>query len=209
MRMKCLVLAFGFMGEGMAETKLHEIREWVKKNISPARLRHIRGVARVAVELAVRHRVDPKKAELAAWLHDCAKEMPHARMKLLIGRGPFRLDPTEIRLAQLWHPLAGAAMARQKWRIRDQEVLEAVRCHTLGKAGMKPLAQVIFVADFIEPGRKFKGAAEVQKKAMKDLGQGVAAKASMTVGFLLKKNMMIHSRLLDTWNDFIKKRTNV
>jgi len=64
---------------------------------------------------------------------------------------------------------------------------------------------VIFVADFIEPGRKFKGAAEVRKKAMGDLRAGVAAKASLTVGFLLKRNKMIHPRLLETWNDFAEK----
>jgi predicted HD superfamily hydrolase involved in NAD metabolism len=189
----------------MAESKLHEIREWVRKNISPTRLRHIRGVVRASAELAARHRVDQKKAELAAWLHDCAKELPRTCMKLLIRHGPYRLDRAEKKLTALWHSQASAALARKKWGIRDKEILEAVRCHTLGKAGMKPLAQVIFVADFIEPGRKFKGAAEVRIKAMRNLGLGVAAKASMTVGFLLKKNKMIHPRLLDTWNDFAVK----
>lgn len=190
----------------MAGEKLNEIREWVKKNTSPARLRHIRGVVRFSARLAGRHRVDIRKAELAAWLHDCAKELPRNRQESLIKCGPFRLDAGEKGLAALWHPHASAALARIKWGIRDRGILEAVRCHTLGKAGMNPLAQVIFVADFIEPGRKFKGAAEIRKIAVRDLGAGVAAKASMTVGFLLKRKKRIHPRLLETWNDFSQKQ---
>ena len=102
----------------------------------------------------------------------------------------------------LWHPHAGEAIARLQWGVRDPGILEAVRCHTLGNARMKPLAQLLFVADFIEPTRVFPGVREARALAFQDIRLAVGLKASMTIRFLLEKKMKIHPRLLGTWNGF-------
>jgi HD superfamily phosphohydrolase YqeK len=67
---------------------------------------------------------------------------------------------------------------------------------------MGPLAQVVFVADFIEPGRTFPGVALARKEARRGMAAGVSAKASMTLAFLLQRKMAVHPRLLETWNFF-------
>ena len=182
--------------------RLGQVRDWVRTQVGPERLGHIHGVAAVSVRLAGRYGLSEEKAEWAAWLHDCAKEWTKAAMLRWIRRAGYGLDRCEKRMPALWHPHAAAAAARLKWGIRDRALLEAIRCHTLGRPGMGPLAQAVFVADFIEPGRHFRGVQAARRAALAGLREGVRTKAALTMGFLVSKNMKIHPRLLETWNSF-------
>lgn len=141
----------------------------------------------------------------AAWLHDCGKELSRAEMAFWLKKGGARLDTMEKALPALWHPHVGSVIARYRWGIRDAGILEAIRCHTLGHPKMKALAQVVFIADFIEPNRDFKGVLEARRQSALGLKEGVRAKASQTITFLLEKKMRIHPRLLETWNAFLEK----
>ncbi|HVM31715.1 MAG TPA: bis(5'-nucleosyl)-tetraphosphatase (symmetrical) YqeK [bacterium] len=181
------------------------VRDWVKTQVSPRRFAHIQGVARSAEALARRHGQSVEKCRLAAWLHDAAKEYTRARMLQCLKGSPFRLDPLEQKMPGLWHPHAGAALALKRWKIKDREVLEAIRCHTLGGEKMGPVAQVVFVADFIEPGRAFKGLVRARRAARESLVKGVRAKAEMTLGHLLQAGHLIHPRLVLTYNAFLEK----
>ncbi len=187
----------------MDSSRLQEIQQWMAGQVSPYRLKHILGVVHASGKIAKRFGISMEKARLAAWLHDCAKEKPRLEMTRWIKKGGFRLDALESKMPSLWHPHAGAAIALKKWGIKDKGILEAIRCHTLGSPQMGPLAQVVFVADFIEPSRHFEGAKKARALARKDLKEAVLAKASMTIQFLLEKKMKIHPRLLETWNQFL------
>ena len=188
----------------MTYPKLLVIREWVRSQVSDHRFQHIQGVARTAQRLAKRHRLSPQKAELAGWLHDCAKELTRAEMRIWIKKGGFKLDNSEEAMPGLWHPHAGAGAAKVKWGIKDKAILEAIRCHTLGGAAMGPLARLLFVADFIEPGRRFPGVESVRRAALRSLEEALLLKCSMTLQFLFEKGMKIHPRLVETWNSFLK-----
>ncbi len=187
------------------KVKLDEIRDWVRTHAGPRRYRHIQGVVECASRLALRHGLSAGKARLAAWLHDCAKELTREEMKYWLDRSPFRLDPLEKEMQGLWHSHAGAAIAYRKWGIRDPAVLEAIRCHTTGSSNMGRLAQVLFLADFIEPSREFKGRSRAARIAGRSLREGVLAKASMTLMFLLERKSRIHPRLVETWNGFLNR----
>jgi predicted HD superfamily hydrolase involved in NAD metabolism len=188
---------------GSTEVKM--ISEWVKTQVSSKRFAHIQGVVKTSQKLASKYNLILKKAELASWLHDCAKELPRQTMLSWLHGTSFQLDTMEKKMPGLWHPHVGAAIALRKWKIKDNSILEAIRCHTLGKPGMGRLAQVVFVADFIEPGRTFIGVERVRKIALKGLADGVCVKTFMTIQHLFENKMTIHSRLVDTWNHFLKK----
>lgn len=190
----------------MDDARLEEISAWVRTQVSPDRYEHIEGVAATAAKLARRYHLPVLKARTAAWLHDCAKELTRSRMEACLRGSGFEMDPDEKRMPGLWHPHAGAALALKKWGIKDAAILEAIRCHTLGKPGMGPLACLIFVADFTEPGRRFPEVAEARKAAAASLTEGVLAKAALTIGHLTRKKMSIHPRLVGTWNYFLARR---
>jgi len=188
----------------MFKNKISKIKLWIKANISPKRYEHIRGVAQTSRKLAIRYGLSPDQAELAGWLHDCAKELPKSEMLDWIKKGFSRLDTAEKKIPALWHSHAGASIAFHQWKIKDRQILEAIRCHTLGSPTMSPLAQIVFVGDFIEPGRRFDGVVMARAIAKKDLNQAVLIKCFMTISHLLSQNMKIHGRLLETWNSFLR-----
>lgn len=183
--------------------KIIEIQRWLKTQVSFYRYKHIKGVAETAQKLAHRHGLPVLKAQISGWLHDCAKELSKDQMLFWIKKSVFKLDLYEEKMPGLWHPHAGASIAWYKWGIRDLSIIEAIRCHTLGHGTMKPLAQLIFVSDFVEPNRKFKNVKCVRIAAQKNLREAVCTKASMTIQFLIQKNVKIHPRLLETWNGFL------
>ena len=45
------------------------------------------------------------------------------------------------------------ALILQKYHITDADILCAIRCHTTGRPAMSELDKVIYIADYIEPGR--------------------------------------------------------
>ena len=73
----------------MTSKKNDEIKKWVSTQVSPKRYLHIQGVALTARKLAIRYGLSPEKAELAGWLHDCAKELPKREMAAWIKKKPL------------------------------------------------------------------------------------------------------------------------
>jgi HD superfamily phosphohydrolase YqeK len=70
----------------------------------------------------------------AAWLHDALRDAP---LGDLMAHGP-----------------AAADRAAQDGE-RDRGVLDAVRYHTIGYAGWDQVGRMLYLADFLEPGRDF------------------------------------------------------
>jgi HD superfamily phosphohydrolase YqeK len=58
-------------------------------------------------------------------------------------------------------------------RIKDREILEAVRVHTTGFPGMSTLAKVVYLADCLEPGRDFPGLIDIRNIARNDLDRAL------------------------------------
>lgn len=119
--------------------------------LKPRRFRHVIGTEVTAVQLAENLGADGRKARLAALLHDCAKHLPLEKQAELARQDGSSLDPE--RDAMILHAPAGATLARERYGITDEEVLEAIRYHTTGKEGMTLLDEIIWAADLIEPGR--------------------------------------------------------
>jgi nicotinate-nucleotide adenylyltransferase len=60
----------------------------------------------------------------------------------------------ERKKPSLLHSRAGAVLLRERFGVGDEEVLAAVRDHTLGSSAMGPLEKIVYIADKIEPTRK-------------------------------------------------------
>jgi predicted HD superfamily hydrolase involved in NAD metabolism len=188
------------------EKKLSEIRTWVQARVGKGRFAHILGVEKASLRLAQRYQLPAISLRAAALLHDCAKEMGRPQMRALFRKGPFQLDEGEKVLPALWHPHAGANLAYHHWKIRHPSILDAIRCHTLGRPGMGKMAQALFVADYIEAGRRFKGLRQARQAAQKSLAEGVRVKAAQTIEYLLSEGRKVHPRLVETWNAFTGPR---
>ena len=119
--------------------------------LKPRRFRHVIGVETTAVQLAENLGADGQKARLAALLHDCAKSLSLEEQTAWAQRDGSALDPDTA--SMILHAPAGAALAREKYGVTDEAILQAIRYHTTGEANMTLLDEIIWAADIIEPGR--------------------------------------------------------
>ncbi|NBC30810.1 MAG: HD domain-containing protein [Spirochaetes bacterium] len=132
-----------------------QIRERVSAELSAKRRRHVEGVSSVAVQIADRVGLDPRRVALAAWTHDLCREWERSALCSCVDTEAFPLTETERENPVLCHGPAAATQLRSAYHIRDPEVLQAVRWHTTGNAGLCDLAKVIYVADYLEPNRSY------------------------------------------------------
>lgn len=176
----------------------------VAEQITERRYVHTLGVMQTAIQLANRFGDDPKKAELAAIFHDYAKFRPKEEMKRIIEEQGM---PRQLLVhnSELWHAPVGAYLVEKEVGITDQDVLNAIKYHTSGRPNMTLLEKIIYVADYIEPGRHFPGVDEVRELAENDLDQALIKSIQNTIMFLLKKNQAVYPETIQTYNFFILK----
>lgn len=177
----------------------------VKEQLTEHRYQHTLGVMETAISLARHYRADEKKAELAAIFHDYAKFRPKEEMKRIIIDQGFPSDLLEYN-PELWHAPVGAYLTKTEAGITDREILDAIRYHTSGRPGMTLLEKIIYLADYIEPGRHFPGVDEVRELAQESLDQALIKSLQNTIIFLLKKNQMVYPETFHTYNDLLKKQ---
>ena len=166
-------LAFGKDPEALDEGVLSYIRErglYTHPAIAPAlalekpeRREHSFRVAQMACARARSIGIREDKALLAAALHDCAKYVP-LDSPLLEGFSCPGNVPSPV-----LHQYTGAYLAEKHFGIRDGEVLDAIRYHTSGRAGMGELEKLVYLSDLLEAGRDFPGVAELRELFWKDL----------------------------------------
>ncbi|HEX7057775.1 MAG TPA: bis(5'-nucleosyl)-tetraphosphatase (symmetrical) YqeK [Bacilli bacterium] len=163
----------------------------VQKRLAESRWKHTLGVAETAVRLANRYGGDAGKADLAALLHDVAKNWPVAEQERVLrehGASPDLFDYDK----ELWHAPVGALVAKRDFAVYDEEILNAIRWHTSGREGMSQLDKIICLADYIEPGRSYPGVDRIRELAEHSLEEALVAGFDGTIRFLLEKGKKIY-----------------
>jgi predicted HD superfamily hydrolase involved in NAD metabolism len=127
----------------------------LKRDLGQERLAHSRRVADLAADLCLTYGLEGEKGRLSGLAHDWARDLPAGRVRELALRDGRGESVLEAQYPVLLHGRAAAVGLREKLGIEDPEILEAVACHVTGCPGMGLLAKIVFVADFLEPGRGF------------------------------------------------------
>ena len=185
--------------------KREEALACVQEQLTEQRYIHTVGVMETAVKLAERFGADVKKAEIAAIFHDYAKFRPKEEMKQIILNGGGPLEVLDFH-HELWHAPAGAALVKTEVGITDEDILSAIRFHTSGRPNMTLLEKVVYVADYIEPGRRFPGVEEVRTLAEEDLDSALIQALKNTITFLISKNQAVYPETVATYNALVNDR---
>lgn len=182
---------------------LEEINNYVKETIKGSRYSHTLGVVETAKELAKINGEDIQKAELAALIHDVAKYIPVEEQVKILEEHGYELDEITLKSPQVLHGFVGAIVAKEKFGIEDEMVLDAVKYHTLAKRDMSTLEKIIYIADYIEPGRDFPGVEELREITREDLDKGVLKGLENTILFVVKQGNLIHPLTIEARNFLI------
>lgn len=178
--------------------------ELLKPHLTQSRYDHTVRVTDVAIKLAEHYQVDSSKVELAAIFHDYAKYRDLEEMEQIILQSNLPRDLLHFH-TELWHGPVGAILVKQEIGITDLDILSGIHWHTTGKAHMSTFEKIIFIADYIEPGREFPGIHEVRQQAEQDLNKACFLALQNTITFLVKKQQLIYPDTFHAYNYFKRK----
>lgn len=176
----------------------------LEKRLPRKRFEHVLRVTETAKLLAAQFGVPADKAEQAALFHDIAKFMEPSDMRRIIkDKGE---DETLLSFHhELWHAAAGRIIAEQEFGISDPDVLNAIRYHTTGRAGMSVLEKLIYIADLIEPGRSFPGIAELRNAATQQIDEAMKACIIHSVIYLINRQAPVFPDSIECYNEHVQR----
>lgn len=191
----------------MNENLEKQIFDYLYKHLSPSRFEHSYNVAILAVELALKHNENIFAVQIAGLLHDCAKNMDQKKMIKILKKTKntkFLLDMYKFS-PQLLHSFAGEVTAKEKFKIKNKDILNAIKNHTLGRPNMSNLEKIVFVADCCSKDRKFKKAKNIYSLAKTNLDKALVQALQVKIQFVIYNNAWLCPKTLNTWNFYVCK----
>lgn len=169
------------------------------------RYHHSICVSRAAAQLARLYGADESKAEVAGILHDIMKDLPPEEQKKRMQQYGIQLTQVEQSAPKLWHAILGVEYIRRELNVADEEILQAVRYHTTGRANMTLLEKVLFIADFISDDRDYPGVQALRETAKDSLEKTMVEGIVFTVKELADAKRPIHPDTIAAYNDIVLK----
>lgn len=180
-------------------SKLRKEMDEVQKN---SRLEHTIGVAYTAASLAMCHGADVDKALIAGYLHDCAKHLSGEELLKICKKNDLPVSEIEKENpTSLLHGKVGAFFASEKYDVKDEEILSAICYHTTGHPGMTLLEKIIFLADYMEPGRnKAPNLPQIREMIYKDIDKALLMVLEDTLVHLKESDKPVDDMTQKTYN---------
>lgn len=168
-----------------------EIKEELKKMLTPARYEHSLRVAEEAKHLASRYQYDEKKAYLAGLIHDIAKDLTEEESETWIENYNLPKELLEEKNKNLKHADIGAVIAKEKYHLED-DICNAIKFHTLGNETMDLLAKIVFLADKIGRKNLPEDLETVKKMAYQNIDQSLKLCLEKQEKYLQQKGIKLH-----------------
>ncbi len=151
--------------------------DYINKNLTEKRKIHTLGVILTAKSLAKRLGVSQEKAETASLLHDVAKYEDVNNYKDILPNS----CPKDVA-----HQFIGEYIIKTKLGVTDEDILNAVKYHTTGRGNMSTLEKIVYVADLIEPSRKYQMVSYLREVINNDFESGFKICVKEVLDFLKK-----------------------
>lgn len=169
-----------------------KIDSYCSSHLTEKRYKHSVRVAEMCVEIAEKVGFDLEKAYLAGISHDICKEIPKPKMLKMAKKAGYVPSEYELQNMSLLHGIAGSYFLRKKFKMKDQEVLDAVGDHVSGPLEDNPLAMILYIADKNERGRSHITEDFLNEMFSKNLTEMYKMAVQNTYEYLLKKGFKIY-----------------
>lgn len=178
----------------------------IRARMGEKRYIHSVNVSVEAQRLAKNYGADVEKAKLAGLLHDITKETNPQEQLQIITNSHIILSDVEKYSQKLWHAIAGAAFVRDVIGIDDEDIFNAIRYHTSGRAGMSLLEKVIFIADFTGAERDYDGVDKMRGLAEKSLEEAMTFGLSFSIADLAERRLAIDPNTIMCYNEVVMQK---
>lgn len=188
------------------DDKILKLQHTLKKELDEDRYQHTLGVMYTSASMAMRYGADVTQALLAGLLHDCAKCIPGDKKIHLCEKYGLPVSDVEYENPGLLHARLGAYLAEKKYHIHDREIIHAISSHTTGRPGMSLLEKIVYIADYIEPGRReLPNMKEVRPLAFTDIDQCLYRILEDSLVYLNSRNISVDPMTQKTY-DYYKNK---
>lgn len=179
---------------------INEYKNIIKERLSDYRFYHSLCVAECAKELAKKYGADEEKAEVAGILHDIYKEADLDEQLEIIEKAGMTITEFERNSKKFYHQISGAAYAKVILGIEDEEILNAIRYHTTGRANMSLMDEIVYLADFISADRDYDDIDNIRAEAERGKEYGLMYATRYTIKSVVKKGNPLHSDTVNAYN---------
>ncbi len=187
---------------------ISEKKKYLKENLSQKRYTHSLNVAEECRKLAVKYGEDPDKAYFAGLLHDICKELPDDEQKKIVLESNFSVCREELETRSLWHAIAGAYFIKTHFGVEDIDIINAVRFHTVGRAGMTRLEEIVYIGDLISADRDYKDVDRMRKISYTDINSAMLEAFSYSIKSVVKKGGLIPICTAEGYNFYTRLYKN-
>lgn len=177
----------------------------LRGRLTPKRFAHSLAVAKQARHLAEKYGSDPQKAYTAGLLHDILKDTDGDSQLQIMKEFGILLDAVEEKAPKLWHARAGAVFLEHILGITDREILDPVRYHTTGCAGMTLPDIVLYLADFTSADRDYPDVDVLRKLTEQDLQAAMRYALEYTIRDLQEAGRPVHPDTLACYREFTER----
>lgn len=185
----------------MTTYNITKMQKKLQNYIDEMRYIHTQGVMYTAAALAMCYGEDLERTQVAGLLHDCAKCIPNGEKLNLCIQNGIPVTEAEKEAPYLLHAKLGALIAKKKYGVEDQEILDAIACHTVGKPAMTMLEKILFLADYIEPNRtKAPNLDQIRALAFTDIDQAVYLTMRDTLSYLKEEKAKLDNQTIVAYN---------
>lgn len=177
-----------------------EKKKYLKGNLSPKRYQHSLNVAAECRKLAEKYGEDADKAYFAGLLHDVCKELSGEEQKRLVLESGFAVCREELETRSLWHAIAGAYFVKNAFGVEDIDIINSIRFHTVGRAGMTRLEEIVYLGDLVSADRTYKDVEKMRKFVYSDLNTAMLEAFRASIKSVIKKEGMIPVCTVEGYN---------
>lgn len=182
------------------------IKSWLASNLNNERYEHSLGTAECAKMLAAKYGVDEEKAYFTGLIHDCAKCMSKEETIAILKIIP--IEEGEMENPKTHHAPVGAYVAQKEFGVNEDDILSAIRWHTIGKINMTLFEKIIFLADKIELRTRPKEYREPIAKLLNEengLDKALLLCYKNTIKSLVDRELTICTATVDIYNELLSK----
>lgn len=177
----------------IVENKLY-FYDTLSSYMSKRRLNHTLSVASLAYDIAIENHLEGHKAYLASLLHDIGKEIDYnIQYNYVKDRYPQLVNYIP---RQLYHQFMSEKIARETFKISDEEILNAIKYHATGREKMGVYEKIVYASDKIEPTRGYDSSSLI-KACKEDINSGFKIVLEENIKFLKETNKSYHNQLTD------------
>lgn len=168
--------------------------------MSNNRFLHSIGTSHTCLQLAYKWGFNAEEVCLAGLLHDSAKGKhlkefeKTADIKNYEKQLNFSISDEDKDTPQIWHAAGSSHIAETIFGIPNKDILKAIKTHPTADVNFSQTAKVLFVADYIEPHRKFEGVESYRKLAFENFEAAFKKILQEKINHVIQKGKVLHPR---------------